>query len=112
MMQVDVVCRYCSRRLQSHKSYSDPGVPNREPYYEFECKACHSTQYFRSSGQPLHYLFWIGPYKLYFIPTGYGHPLFQLCNGELGPIFELHYLPDLTPQNCTEERIKTLILFS
>lgn len=83
-----------------------------EESYEYECKRCRSTQYFNPSGRPQHYLFWVGPYKLYFIPYTYEHPVFQLCNGNLGPIFELNFLPNLTPQNCSEERIKILILFS
>jgi hypothetical protein len=113
MMQVDVVCRYCYRRMVPHRSYTDPGVSDGRPYYEFNCKPCQSTQYFETSGRPLHYWFMVGPYKLYFIPYGYRTPLFQVCNGNLGPIFQLDYLPHhLTPQNCTEERIKTLILFS
>ena len=105
MMTVEPTCRYCQRRLGDCKS--------AYLYYEFECKPCRSTQYFESSGKSRHYLFRIGPYKLYFMPDTYSIPKFQLCNGNLGPIVELDYLPhNLTPQTTTIERIKTLILFS
>lgn len=109
MMQVDVVCRFCHRRLSPHKYYTDPGVAHGNHYAEFNCAPCRSTQFFEITGRPLHYFFDVGKYHLYFMTNP---RIFQCCNGLLGPIFELNYHPNFTPQNTTEERIKTLILFS
>lgn len=108
MMQCDVVCRFCQRRLNGPTNHITNGGNGSEEYYEFKCLRCRSTQYFRSSGQPLHYLFYVGPYDLFFRPR---ENEFWLSKNNL-PIFKLNYLPNLTPQNCNEERIKRLILFS
>jgi len=110
MITIQPTCRFCNRQFGPPlRSLTDHFVNDNQVYYEFKCQPCRATQYFGSSGKALHYLFWIGPYKLYFMIKP---ARFQLCNGDLGPIFGLDYHPKLTPQNTTEEKIKTLILFS
>jgi hypothetical protein len=115
MMTVDVNCRFCQRKLIGPKSSH---IDRFNLYYKFECKACDSVQFFESDGRSLHYWFNVNKkYQLYFIPN---IPVFQILNyshlnhDSIEKVYiTLEFIPkDLTPKNVTEERIKTLILFS
>ena len=75
--------------------------------------ACDSTQYYEEDGKAMHYSFRVNKkYELHFIPR---LNKFQIsdCKKPNSIYLTLDFIPhNLTPQNCTEERIKTMILFS
>ena len=100
----------------SGEQLADYGTSNQRVIAQmFLCKRCHSEQIFNLSGKLLHWDFRIGAYELDFSHIS---GLFKIKHYPPGEMFkgtivlELDFLPYLTPQNTTVERIKTLILFS
>jgi hypothetical protein len=110
-MNVEVTCRYCHRPLKNQRLVTGE-------VWVFECIPCQSQQAFLSNGQCTYWLFRVGYYSLNFDPFTQKFKIIRLPSlkdpGLLAQtILQLDYLPhNLTPKTCTEERIKTLILFS
>jgi len=116
MMNVEPACRFCQGNM-----LCTGGVihANNTESYSYECKRCHSEQDFESTGRPLDYKFVIGRYHLLFKPR---NKTFQIIVYPIDEVWlqkasqcllNVNFCPThLTPQNTTEERIKTLILFS
>lgn len=121
MTTLEPSCLFCSQRLTFTGSFSNDlyplhggtGLPD---HYSFECEPCQSEQMFLTTGKLLDYNFRVGPYVLWFFPgtnkstIAYREILNQVPVTRT--VLVLNFLPDLTPQNTTEERIQTLILFS
>ena len=83
------------------------------------CVFCHSEQLFEREGKPLEYSFRVGDYLCLF-PVGHPGPRFEIYKVQIDSgipepkaILQLDFIPNnIRPDNTTEERIKTLILFS
>jgi hypothetical protein len=114
-------CIYCQAEMLLWDD--DDGDPEshlpaygKEGRLIYQCKPCQSQQDCGMvTGQLIDYGFRVGKYGLWFFPY-YG--IFKIKDysdevyGE-ETVLELNIIPtNLTPQNTTEERIKTLILFS
>lgn len=109
-------CRFCQAQMTYLKSYTDPPRGTSEPYHEFHCEPCRSTQFVDSiNNKPMHFWFYVGNYHLYFMVNTTNKIKFQLVQDkpEYHILLELDFLPlHLTPLNTTEERIKAMVLFS
>lgn len=85
-----------------------------DPTIIYKCVPCKSQQDYQQ-GKLHRIIFRVGQYWLHFLPK-YNHfdlgrdPPNDPCNTETILVFK--FLPPLTPQNTTEERIKLLLLFS
>jgi hypothetical protein len=87
-------------------------------HYIYLCKPCRSQQDVDiSTGKIYYHTFKVGKYQLSFHPESDWWPFsISDCSDEVnGPeqILSLKVLPtEYTPQNTTEERIRTLLVFS
>lgn len=117
-MNVRPTCRFCQRELVYLTAFRNP---KNESLYSYQCVRCNSEQLYTKDGAPATYNFKIaGTFELRFLP-GEDKPfkVYALSHVHLDgtpftgkPVLELDFMPQLTPQNCSLERIKTLILFS
>jgi|HubBroStandDraft_5_1064220.scaffolds.fasta_scaffold135895_2 hypothetical protein len=115
-MTVEPTCRFCHRKFGPPiQSVADGAV--YLPHYAFECKACHSVQFFENNGKALHYWFVVNnKYLLYFqaLPQSTFFQITDYTSLNTTKVYlTLDYIPtNITPQNITEEKIKLWILFS
>lgn len=115
MMTVEPTCRFCSRKMTSLTSFQSRG----RTVYSLYCMFCRSEQLFEEGGKPLEYSFRVENYLCQFnMPNG---PVFRIVKqgmemAGLAPqkvVLKLNFIPEnLTPQNTTIDKIKTMILFS
>ena len=113
-------CMYCHQQMSYSKLWTPPDMGGMgyagEPTNIYMCGPCKSQQdYHLHTGELTYHNFRVGLYWLQFHPK-YNH--FQLGKdepddiGNTETILWLEFLPvHLTPQNTTEERIKTLLIF-
>ncbi len=115
MMTVEPTCRFCNRKMNSLTSFQSRG----RTIYSLYCVPCRSEQLFEEDGKTLEYSFRVGDYLCQFnLPYG---PVFRIVKqgmemADLSPhkvVLKLDFIPEnLTPQNTTIDKIKTMILFS
>jgi hypothetical protein len=115
MIHVEPTCRFCQRRLKMVGCKNDL---NGYEEFIYWCQACLANQTFDARAKPLRWSFQVGRYELQFWPQDRQFAIFLLNERDL-PILTinkcvltLNFLPYLTPQNTTEERLKLFILFS
>lgn len=118
-------CIFCKQSLNLHRDWAPPtmeGLPEGVGFYAgsstliYMCKPCKSQQdYDKATGKLTYYNFRVGLYWLSF------HPKYNFFNlgedqpddiGNTEDILTLNFLPNVTPQNTTIERIKLWLLFS
>lgn len=114
-------CIFCQQPLDPWEDWHPPDVgPNGyagEHTLIYQCVPCKSQQDFQENGERRYYNFRVGLYWLRFHPNSDWRP-FTIGKdppddiGNTETIMELNFLPQLTPQNTTEERIKLILLFS
>lgn len=115
MTPLQLTCRFCYRPLIYAQTSASPGSTL---LYQYKCLACNSTQHFWENGSPAHYTFTIGNYILIFLPAIQAMEIVRINHNPNGTtlgnlVLKLPFLPtNLTPQNTTEDRIKTMIVFS
>lgn len=112
-------CIFCQRPLEFWENFEPNNGPNfyaGEPSSIYQCKHCNSQQNFQmESGERTYYNFQVGPYIFRFHPKYNSFSLGKEPPDEPGnyeTILRLETIPDYTPQNMTEQRIKTIIVFS
>lgn len=122
-------CIFCQQPLELYKEWLPPDMGGKgyagEPTFIYMCEPCKSQQdYHKVTSELTHYNFRVDLYWLRFNP-GWGpagswsqYNSFSLGKdppddiGNTETILRLDFIPKLTPQNTTVERIKTLLLFS
>lgn len=115
MITVEPTCRFCKNKMSPLVPFHSRG----KTLYSYHCIRCASEQLFDDTGQALEYSFRVGDYLCQFNSPTYKFQVVKQGPQGLGGvpytkvILTLDFVPhNLTPQNTTEERIKTLILFS
>lgn len=107
-MNVEPTCRYCMRRLTHRGSRGDVNL--------CYCHACESEQTFDANARPIEYSFMTKEknYCLHFWPQVKKFKIVSYKNNNPDKyVLELDICPhNYNPSNMTEERVKTLILFS
>lgn len=115
MMTVEPTCRFCKRKL----TVTNVKGGYKEPQ-EFICwcEACQSEQVYNDKARAIYWSFEINhKYRVQFwaIPGEPQCSIFLLANGgkEIDKcLLSIDFIPYLTPQNTTEERIKLFLVFS
>lgn len=115
MSPEELTCRYCQHKLTYRGTR---GKISSDGIHLCYCKSCDSEQTFEEDGTPIEYSFMVG--KTYCIHYWTKSKAFKVVeyNAHGRPqkyVLELTLkeAPDyMTPQNMTEERVKTLIVFS
>lgn len=114
-MEVEPTCRFCHRKMTNYRTLeNDQSLHGSDAMHVFDCLPCHSTQTFSIRGQTIAYFFDVGEdYRLFFYPQNILYK-FIVSNRKTSKVaMELEEIPhQFTPQNMTEEKVKTLILFS
>lgn len=109
-MNVEPTCRYCKRKLTDLRQ-------GRGQIYIANCNACDSEQSFYETGQTREWSFMVGDtYCIHYWPESKALKIIEYKNNRPSKYvleITLDKHPDhMTPQNMTEERVKTLIVFS
>ena len=115
MITVEPTCRFCQRLMSPLVPFQSRG----RTLYSYHCIRCKSEQLFAEDGQALEYSFRVGNYLCQFNSPTYKFQIVRqgpISNGGIPytkVMLSLDFVPhNLRPDNTTEERIKTLILFS
>ena len=106
MMQVQVLCHFCHKRL---KDKPEEQWPFDGSYFKFYCEPCKTYQIFTCYGKPINYWFRVSEYLCHFWIEKQIFQILKLNKAQL----TLNFIPQyITPYNTTDNRIKTLILLS
>jgi len=114
-MNVEPTCRYCKGKLTFRGTR---GKLNQNGLYMYYCHRCESEQTFDENAKPIEWSFMVGKnYCIHYWPESKKLKIVEY-NAHSRPhkyvleiILKEH--PDyMTPSSMTEERVKTLIVFS
>jgi hypothetical protein len=109
MKAPDRKCMYCQQLMVFAEDHYYAG----SAHYIYMCQPCQSQQNVSIQDDKVtYYNFQVGQYKVCFCPPYNSFYLQIIQPGYWDIILELNILPNWTPQNTTEERIKLLLLFS
>lgn len=112
MNDEDLVCRWCKRKLTNIESLGEAMIS----IIVGHCKHCDSEQVWYTNGKVLSWQFKVGAqYSVKYIPEKKLLIIEDFLAKKSKSRFELKTkeAPDyITPESMTEERIKTIIVFS
>lgn len=114
-MNVEPTCRYCQRKLVHRGTRGNLASNGINLCY---CHYCESEQTFDDNASPIEYSFMVGKkYCIHFWPKSKAFKIVEYNEHGRPQKYVLELTLNeppnyMTPQNMTEERVKTLIVFS